>query len=69
MIFAMVAFWGLLISVVFPIRPRGSSPGSVAQAPVPLAPGQLLAGRFTRGDIDEPEYTGRLTALRESHRS
>ncbi len=69
MIFAMVAFWGLLISVAFPIRPRGSRPGSLAQVPAPLAPEQLLAGRFARGDIDEPEYTGRLTALRELHRS
>ncbi len=69
MIFAMVAFWSLLIAVIFPIRPWGSRPGSPAQVPAPSTPEQLLAGRFARGDIDEPEYAGRLTALRESHRS
>ncbi len=69
MIFAMVAFWGLLMSVVFAIRPWGGRSGAPAQVSVPVTPEQLLAVRFARGDIDEPEYAGRLTVLRESHRS
>lgn len=69
MIFAMVAFWGLLISVIFSIRPWGGRPGSPGQVPVPSTPEQLLAGRFARGDIDEPEYTGRLAALHGPPRS
>jgi putative membrane protein len=66
MVLAMVAFWGLLISVVF-TRPWGSRPGSPAQAPA--APEQLLAERLARGDIDEPEYHSRLAALRGTPQS
>ncbi len=66
-VLAIVAFWGLLISVVFLIRPWGSRPRSPAQAPV--TPEQLLAVRLARGDIDQPEYTSRLVALRGQPRS
>lgn len=61
-------FWGLLIvGVVFLVRPaqRGGlphpAPGHPAAAP---APQQLLAERFARGEIDEEDYSRRLTVLK-----
>lgn len=64
MILTMLVFWGAIITaLVFVIRSfsntAGPTPGSyTAQAE------RLLAERFARGEIDEAEYTGRVTALR-----
>ena len=65
MIFGMVAFWALVIlGIVFLVRSsRTATQPLVPQAAV-LAPEQLLAGRFARGEIDETEYAHRLTVLR-----
>jgi putative membrane protein len=59
----MVVFWGLLIlAVVALVR----YPGRAAQSTAPrLDAEQVLAERFARGDIDEPEYRQRLDVLRD----
>jgi len=65
MILGMVAFWGMVIlGVVFLVRSwRTGAQPLVPQIAV-LAPEQLLAGRFARGEIDETEYAHRLAVLR-----
>jgi putative membrane protein len=66
MALSMIAFWGLIIyGVVWLVRTssRNDSPG--ARGP---SPEDLLAERFARGEIDEPEYRQRLETL-HSHRS
>ena len=62
MIVSMVLFWSLLIfGVVNLIR---YSTAEVRPAAPPLTAEQMLAERFARGEIDEPEYRGRLEVLR-----
>lgn len=69
MTIGMLAFWGLVIGgVVLLVRKPDRSDSS----DVPLTPRtshQILAERFARGEIDEPEYTSRLAALHEQVRS
>ncbi|WP_189864220.1 SHOCT domain-containing protein [Streptomyces poonensis] len=59
-----VVLWALLITIAILIiraRNRASGPPRTsASAP----PGQLLAERFARGEIDEEEYQRRLAVLR-----
>jgi putative membrane protein len=69
MLFAMVVFWGLLITaIVLVLRflgHRGTPPagtGSLGSAE------RLLAERFARSEIDENEYRGRLDALHKAAR-
>jgi putative membrane protein len=63
MTLGMIAFWAVVIyAIVWIVR----SPGRVDQPwarPQPPAPEQLLAERFARGEIDEPEYHQRLNTL------
>jgi putative membrane protein len=68
MVIGMVLFWALVIvGIVALIR---SSTGSGSTRSVPQfppyseSPGQLLAARFARGEIDEAEYRQRLAVLR-----
>lgn len=62
MMFGMLVFVALLLGAGVALscgeRRRGVPP-------VTSSPGDLLAGRFARGEIDEGEYTGRLAALPE----
>lgn len=70
MVFAMVAFWGLLFTSVFSLsRPGGFGRASRVRQSESATPERLLAGRFARGEIDEPEYTGRLAAMHGAPRS
>ena len=65
----MILFWGLLITaVVLLARALGPS-GPTTPAPPASNPEHLLAERFARGEIDEPEYQDRLTTLRGTKRS
>ena len=67
----MVLFWGVVIlGIVALVRNLGRSSQSSggAGAPRPSAE-QVLAERFARGEIDEPEYTSRLAALRDRQQS
>lgn len=64
MIIGMVAFWGLLISgFMLLIRQPGGFGQPEGRDTAPRSPEQLLAERFARGEIDEPEYVGRLATL------
>lgn len=63
MVEARLPSWGVLaLGIVLLVRTPG------AQA-APRSPEQLLAERFARGEIDENEYFGRLTALQALVRS
>jgi len=54
----------VILGVVFLVRSwRTGAQPLVPQIAV-LAPEQLLAGRFARGEIDETEYAHRLAVLR-----
>jgi putative membrane protein len=67
MIVSMVLFWSLLIfGVVNLVR---YSTAEVRPAAPPLTTEQMLAERFARGEIDEPEYRGRLEVLRGESRT
>ncbi|WP_460700777.1 SHOCT domain-containing protein [Nocardia thraciensis] len=62
-----VLFWGLLIAgLVMLVRYAAATDrGARYRAEAP-GPERLLAERFARGEIDEAEYTSRLTALRNT---
>ncbi len=60
----MLAFWGLLIAgAVMFFRSIGDRPRAGDQLSLACTPERLLAERFARGEIDEPEYNGRLAVL------
>lgn len=68
---SMVLFWGVVIlGIVALVRYLGRSAQSSGGAggPRPSAE-QVLAERFARGEIDEPEYTSRRAALRDRQQS
>jgi putative membrane protein len=68
MAIGMVAFWALVITAVVLVV-RYLANAERAEADRPAAGGgwaeDLLAQRFARGEIDEDEFRGRLTLLRE----
>ncbi|WP_240619379.1 SHOCT domain-containing protein [Blastococcus sp. TF02-8] len=62
MTLSMILFWGLIIyGVVWLLRYSGRDDAPEARKPTPE---DLLAERFARGEIDEPEYRQRLETLR-----
>ncbi len=70
MIIGMAAFWGLVITgVVLLLRRPGRFSRTEPGLPTPLAPADLLLERFARGEIDEDEYSRRLTVLHGQVRS
>lgn len=63
MTISMVVFWALVIyGVVLLARYLGRSDRPAGGRPTPE---DLLAERFARGEIDEPEYRQRLDSLRQ----
>jgi putative membrane protein len=63
---SMVLFWGLVIyGVVWLVR----SAGRDDRADAGPSPEDLLAERFARGEIDEPEYRQRLGVLEQRYSS
>jgi putative membrane protein len=63
MAIGMVLFWGLIITgAVLLIRTMNRRTGGRTLADRP-SPGQLLAERFARGEIDEDEYQRRVATL------
>ncbi|TGD89978.1 SHOCT domain-containing protein [Mycolicibacterium sp. CH28] len=68
MAIGMVLFWILVIvGIVALVRSIVGAPGAralPASLPSHESPGQVLAARFARGEIDEAEYQQRLAVLR-----
>jgi putative membrane protein len=67
---SMILFWALIIIAIIALvryLRHGNQRTPVAQ-PQQSSPEQLLAERFARGEIDEPEYRHRLEVLRSSGR-
>jgi putative membrane protein len=64
----MVLFWGLVITGIVLLVRAISRPDQPSAAPPPADAQQLLAERFARGEIDEPEYRARLATLRGATR-
>jgi putative membrane protein len=70
MTISMVLFWVLVIGgVVALIRYFGRAGQRGDAGTGPSTPGQLLAQRFARGEIDEDEYRRRLEVLQASGRT
>lgn len=72
MVIGVVLFWALVIVGIIAlirystgaVQPRVISP----YPPYSGSPEQLLAARFARGEIEEPEYQQRLAVLRSAAR-
>lgn len=67
MVISFVLFWGAVIAAVV-LLARALGPGTRGRN-AEASPGSgyaenLLAERFARGEIDETEYTSRLSVLR-----
>lgn len=63
---SMVLFWGLIIyGVIATVRYLGRQSRAAAARPTAE---EVLAERFAHGQIDEPEYSERLSALRAGPR-
>ena len=67
MLFMLVGgllFWGLIITgIVVLVRHLGRTGQPAGPADVGAGAEQLLAQRYARGEIDEDEYTKRLSVL------
>lgn len=64
----MVLFWGgLIIAGVWGIRALSGSGRAQGVAPVPPRPDEVLAQRFSRGEIDEEEFQRRMALLHQPH--
>ncbi|MEY9931841.1 putative membrane protein [Catenulispora sp. GP43] len=64
MTLGMLAFWALLIAVGVTLYRLSSAHAHLPTAPPPDQDAeQVLARRFAAGEIDEKEYTARLTVL------
>jgi putative membrane protein len=61
----MLFFWALVIGAAF-LLVRALGRARRDPAPPADSPGQVLAGRFARGEIDEDEYLRRLAVLCDS---
>ena len=61
----MLFFWALLIGAAF-LLVRALGRARRDPGPGENSPGQVLAGRFARGEIDEDQYLRRLAVLRDS---
>ena len=62
MVIGMLLFWGLVIAGITLLlrQPHRAAGGMV---PAHRSAQQVLAERFARGEIDEGEFTARLSAL------
>jgi putative membrane protein len=58
----MILFWGVLIAAGIALYRHFS------RSAQPQTPQQILAERYARGEIDEDEYTSRLSILRNHDR-
>lgn len=60
----MVLFWALIVVGIVALVTFVSRDRRPPQSP-PASPEQILAARFARGEISEPEYRDRLAVLRD----
>lgn len=61
----MLVFWALLIAGIA-LTIRFALADRPPATPSHMTPEAILTQRFARGEIDEQEYTARMTALREN---
>jgi putative membrane protein len=61
----MVAFWVAVVWVVVSLA-RGRPAPMAGEIARPVAPEQILAERYARGEIDDDEYHRRLDVLGSS---
>lgn len=62
----MIVFWVLLIALVLSVlRHNRAHHDDRENRPGSFTADQLLAQRFARGEIDQPEYAARQAALRD----
>ena len=62
----MIVFWVLVIALVVSVVRHNRSPHDhPGNRLASLTADQLLAERFARGEIDQPEYAARQAALRD----
>ena len=70
MVIGMVLFWALIIvGIIALIRFNTGTIRTVPQPPLQSdeeSPEKVLASRFARGEIEEPEYQQRLAVLRST---
>ena len=59
----MVLFWALIVAGIVALVIFVSGDRRTRQQPP--SPEQILAARFARGEISEPEYRDRLAVLRD----
>jgi putative membrane protein len=59
-----ILFWALLIAAIVALVRFTGRTGATGAAT--RAPGEILAERFARGEIDEDEYLRKLEVLRRS---
>jgi putative membrane protein len=67
---SMILFWALIIIAIIALVRylRHGEQRTPAARPQQSSAEQLLAERFARGEIDEPEYRHRLEVVRSSGR-
>lgn len=67
MTFSMLVFWGLVIwGLIVLVRYLSTQTDNGAGSARRDTPEEILANRFSRGDIDEGEFEHRLEILRSS---
>ncbi|MFJ6279192.1 putative membrane protein [Arthrobacter subterraneus] len=67
MVLSFVLFWGTVITAIILVaRSLGAGKERQETGSGMGVADNLLAERFARGEIDETEYTARLTALRRA---
>lgn len=61
----MLLFWGVVVAVIIVLlRHAPSGQGTMVTRPAHEDAELILNERFARGEIDEPEYLARRSALR-----
>ncbi|MDQ2756806.1 MAG: SHOCT domain-containing protein [Actinomycetota bacterium] len=68
MVVLMVAFWALVIGVIYLLRRGQATNVSDTGRATPPSAESILDERFARGEIDAEEYQSRRTVLRATVR-
>jgi putative membrane protein len=65
MALGMIVFWSLIVMAIVLVARHFGSPSSIS-APTADAHEDLLRARFAHGEIDEDEFSKRLSFLRKN---